>query len=70
MHNDLKRIPFVLCLAHKTRLILWQNITFALGVKVAIMALGVFGVANLWLALFGDVGVALLALFNAMRAIR
>lgn len=70
MHNDLKKIPFVLKLARKTRLILWQNIIFALGVKVAIMVLGVFGIANLWIALFGDVGVALLALFNAMRAIR
>lgn len=70
MHNDLKKIPFILRLAKKTRLILWQNIIFALGVKVAIMILGVFGIANLWIALFGDVGVALLALFNAMRAIR
>lgn len=70
MHNDLKKIPFVLKLARKTRLILWQNIIFALGVKVVIMVLGVFGIANLWIALFGDVGVALLALFNAMRAIR
>ncbi|WDL74914.1 cadmium-translocating P-type ATPase [Helicobacter winghamensis] len=70
MHNDLKKIPFVLKLAKKTRLILWQNIIFALGVKVVIMVLGVFGIANLWIALFGDVGVALLALFNAMRAIR
>ncbi|WDL73211.1 heavy metal translocating P-type ATPase [Helicobacter winghamensis] len=70
MHNDLKKIPFLLRLARKTRLILWQNIIFALGVKVVIMVLGVFGIANLWIALFGDVGVALLALFNAMRAIR
>ncbi|MDY2584816.1 heavy metal translocating P-type ATPase [Helicobacter sp.] len=70
MHNDLKKIPLVLRLARKTRLILWQNIVFALGVKVAIMVFGLFGIANLWIALFGDVGVALLALLNAMRAIR
>lgn len=70
MHNDLKKIPFLLRLARKTRLILWQNIIFALGVKVAIMVFGLFGIANLWIALFGDVGVALLALLNAMRAIR
>ncbi|MBX7491163.1 heavy metal translocating P-type ATPase [Helicobacter turcicus] len=70
MRNDLKKIPFVLKLAQKTRLILWQNIIFALGVKVAIMLFGVFGIANLWIALFGDVGVAALALLNAMRAIR
>lgn len=70
MHNDLKKIPFILKLAKKTRLILRQNIIFALGAKVAIMIFGVFGIANLWIALFGDVGVALLALLNAMRAIR
>lgn len=70
LQNDLRKIPFALNLAHKTRLILWQNIIFALGVKAAIMVFGVFGIANLWMALFGDVGVALLALLNAMRAMR
>ncbi len=70
MNDDLKKIPKVLQIAKKTRVILWQNIIFALGVKVGIMILGAFGVANLWIALFGDVGVALLALLNAIRAIR
>ncbi|TLD82906.1 cadmium-translocating P-type ATPase [Helicobacter sp. MIT 11-5569] len=70
LQDDLAKIPLSLQLAHKTRLILWQNIVFALGVKVAIMLFGVFGIANLWIALFGDVGVALIALLNAMRAIR
>lgn len=70
MHNDLQKIPQLLNLAHKTRAILWQNIVFALGVKVGIMLFGVFGITNLWIALFGDVGVALLALLNAIRAIR
>ncbi|MDA3967114.1 MULTISPECIES: heavy metal translocating P-type ATPase [Helicobacter] len=70
LNDDLKKIPKLLKIAKKTRTILWQNIIFALGVKAGIMILGAFGVANLWVALFGDVGVALLALLNAIRAIR
>ena len=70
MNDDLNKIPKVLQIAKKTRSILWQNIIFALGVKVGIMILGAFGATNLWIALFGDVGVAILALLNAIRAIR
>lgn len=70
LNDDLRKIPQSLNIARKTRKILWQNITFSLGVKVAIMILGAFGFANLWMALFGDVGVTLLALLNAIRAIR
>ncbi|CAM2882306.1 heavy metal translocating P-type ATPase [Helicobacter burdigaliensis] len=70
LNDDLNKIPKALSIAQKTRKILWQNIIFALGVKVGIMVLGAFGMANLWVALFGDVGVALLALLNAVRAIR
>lgn len=70
LNDELNKIPKALSIAKKTRKILWQNIIFALGVKVLIMILGAFGLTNLWVALFGDVGVALLALFNAIRAIR
>ena len=70
MNDDLRKIPKVLQIAKKTRQILWQNIFLALGVKIGIMILGAFGATNLWIALFGDVGVALLALLNAIRAIR
>ena len=70
MNDDLNKIPKVLQIAKKTRAILWQNIIFALGVKAGIMILGAFGATNLWIALFGDVGVAILALLNAIRAIR
>lgn len=70
MDDDLNKIPLVLQIADKTRKILWENIIFALGTKVLIMLLGTLGIANLWLALFGDVGVALLALLNAKRAMR
>ena len=48
--------------------IVWQNIIFAIGVKVIILVLAAFGIANMWLAVFGDVGVAVIAIINAMRA--
>lgn len=70
LDDNLNRIPQILDIAKNTRRILWENIIFSLGTKVAIMVFGVLGVANLWIALFGDVGVALLALLNAQRAIQ
>lgn len=59
-------------IARKTLSIVWQNIVFAIGVKVIIMilALPFIGIATMWLAVFGDVGVACLAILNAMRALR
>ncbi len=54
-------------IAFHTRSITWQNITFALISKLMLIILGIMGIANMWLAVFGDVGVALLALLNAMR---
>ena len=48
--------------------IVHQNIVFAIGVKVLILALAAVGIANMWLAVFGDVGVAVIAILNAMRA--
>lgn len=70
LNDNLAKIPKALQIAKKTRQILWQNIGFALGVKVLIMICGALGLANLWIALFGDVGVAFLALLNALRALR
>jgi len=55
-------------IARRTRSIVWQNIIFALSVKVLVLTLGAFGVANMWEAVFADVGVALLAVLNSMRA--
>ncbi|MGX2984219.1 heavy metal translocating P-type ATPase [Helicobacter sp. 23-1048] len=66
LHTLLKSIQ----IAKKTKIIIYQNIAFALIVKGAFMVLGLFGVAEIWEAVFGDVGVALLALANAMRALR
>ena len=57
-------------IARKTMRIVWQNIVFALGVKVLILVLAALGLANMWLAVFGDVGVAVIAILNAMRAMR
>ncbi len=56
--------------ASLTRNIVWQNIIMALGIKLAVMGLGVVGMASMWEAVFADVGVALLAVFNAMRILR
>ena len=47
--------------------IVWQNIIFALAVKLAVMVLGALGVANMWEAVFADVGVCVLAVLNSMR---
>ena len=55
-------------IAKRTRSIVWQNIIFALAVKFFVLTFGVLGVANMWEAVFADVGVALLAVFNSMRA--
>ena len=56
-------------IARKTMRIVWQNIIFALGVKFAILGLAAAGLATMWLAVFGDVGVAFIAILNAMRAL-
>lgn len=57
-------------IAKKTRRIVWQNIVLALGIKGVFIGLGAAGIATMWGAVFADVGVALLAVFNAMRALR
>jgi Cd2+/Zn2+-exporting ATPase len=57
-------------IGRKTRRIVWQNITMSLVIKVAFIMLGIVGIATLWGAVFADVGVALLAILNATRAIR
>jgi Cd2+/Zn2+-exporting ATPase len=63
------KVAEAIATAHQTRRIVWQNITLALGVKVVVIGLGVLGLANLWAAVFADVGVALLAVLNATRAL-
>ena len=70
MTDNLSKLPEAMLIARKTISISWQNIIFALGVKGLILILGLFGFANMWLAVFADVGVAVLAILNSMRALR
>ncbi len=56
--------------AKKTRKIVWQNIAFAMGVKLFFILLGTFGIATMWEAVFGDMGVAIIAILNAMRVMK
>lgn len=70
MGNDLTKLADGIKTARKTVAIVQQNIVFALGVKFAIMALGVAGFAGMWLAVFGDVGVTFLAVLNALRLLK
>jgi len=66
-NDQLSRIPAALRVARLTRRVVWQNIALALGVKALVLLLGAGGVATLWEAIFADVGVALLAILNAVR---
>ena len=70
MDDDLQKIPLAVRMARKTLRIVKQNIVFALGVKVVFLALGAGGLMTMWGAVFADVGVALLAVANALRAYR
>ncbi|MBR6411448.1 MAG: cadmium-translocating P-type ATPase [Clostridia bacterium] len=70
MKDDLRGLAVIQRIASKTMRIVYENIVFALGVKLAILALSAFGIASMWLAVFGDVGVAVIAILNAMRANR
>ena len=68
MHDDLDSLLKAKKIARKTMLIVKENIIFAITVKVAILILSAFGIANIWMAVFGDVGVALLCVLNALRS--
>ena len=68
MDDKPSNIARAMHVARKTMGIVWQNITFALAVKLIILVLAAVGIANMWLAVFGDVGVAVIAILNAMRA--
>lgn len=70
MDDNPAKIATVQNIGRKTLTIVRQNIVFALGVKVLVMVLGVLGMANMWLAVFADVGVAVIAILNAMRMLK
>ena len=68
MNDNPADIARAIHLARRTMGIVWQNIVFALGIKFAVLVLAAFGIANMWMAVFADVGVAVIAILNAMRA--
>ena len=70
MDDKPSKIASAIGIARKTMRIVWQNIIFALGVKFAVLVLAAIGLATMWLAVFADVGVAILAILNAMRCMR
>jgi Cd2+/Zn2+-exporting ATPase len=70
MDDKPSKIAAAIRISRKTLRIVRQNIVFALGVKFGVMLLGVLGHANLWMAVFADVGVAFIAILNAMRCLR
>ncbi len=69
MDDDPGKIAKAIRISRKCMRIVYENIYFAIGVKVACLILGAFGIANMWLAIFADVGVMILAVINAMRAL-
>lgn len=70
MNDNIESLPLAVRISRKTHRIVMQNIILAIGVKVLIMILTAFGIGNMWLAVFADVGVAVIAILNAMRAMR
>ena len=70
MDDDIGRIPAVMGIARKTLSISKQNIAFALFVKFACLVLGALGIANMWVAVFADVGVAVICILNSMRMLK
>ena len=70
MDDSLTRLPEAIRIAKKTRRIVIQNIVFALGIKFGVIILALFGLANMWEAIFADVGVAVIAILNSMRMLR
>ena len=70
MDDNLSKIPLALGISKKTMTIVKENIVFSIGVKLLVMLLTVAGFANMWLAVFADVGVSVIAIVNAMRAMK
>jgi len=69
MDDDPKKIAKAIRIARKCMRIVYENIWFAIGIKIICLLLGAFGIANMWLAVFADVGVMVLAVLNAIRAL-
>jgi len=70
MDDRPSKLPEGIRISRKTKKVVWQNIIFALGVKLIFISLGIFGKATMWEAVFADVGVALIAVLNSMRILK
>lgn len=70
MDDNPAKISLAMRISHKCMAIVWQNIIAAIGIKLVCLVMGAFGTVSLWLAVFADVGVMILAVLNAMRALR
>ena len=70
MDDNPSKVATAIRIARRTIGIAHQNVWFAIGVKIAVLILATFGLATMWMAVFADVGVTVLAVFNAMRALR
>lgn len=70
MTDSPSKVAVAIDVAKRTRKIVWQNIFFAMVVKLGFIILGVFGIATMWEAVFGDMGVTLIAVFNAIRILK
>ena len=69
MDDKLSKLPSAVNISRKTQRIVYENITFALAVKALVLVLGALGIAGMWLAVFADVGVSVLAIINGMRTL-
>ena len=70
MTDDISKISNAINISKKTIKIVKQNIIFAIGIKILVLVLGAIGISNIWEAVFADVGVSVIAILNAMRAMR
>ena len=69
MDDNPDKLPVAIRIARKTKRIVRENIVFALGIKGIVLILGALGLANMWAAVFADVGVAMIAICNAIRTL-
>ena len=67
MNSEMQAIPEAISIAKMTNSISWQNVVFALAIKIIVMIMGLFGFANMWIAVFADTGVSVLCLLNSIR---
>jgi Cd2+/Zn2+-exporting ATPase len=70
MDDDIRKLPLAIKISRRTMLIAKENIVFALAVKFVILVLGALGIVGMWFAVFGDVGVLIIAVLNSTRALR